>query len=190
MAIAVIACLAIAAVAAGRQARLALKPRSLLEAEQMLDELERPTRLTNAPLADPSGATATLFERIHQRRAAIAFYAPWCGPCQKELPLLAAAVANEAQLIVVVSQSEDVEDTRRHLTDIGLADHAFYVDVTGKLFGDARVTALPTTFLVTRHGAVLARGTGYSPLAIAQMQRRAASTNRHGADDANDGGDP
>jgi thiol-disulfide isomerase/thioredoxin len=141
----------------------------------MLDELELPTRLPDVLIGTESGAGATLLSSIHETRAAAAFYAPWCGPCQKELPQLAARIANDAQLLVIVSKDESVEETRRQLTNIGLSDVPFYVDVTGRLFEAARVTALPTTLLVTRGGAVLARGTGYSQLALRRLQRRATT---------------
>jgi thiol-disulfide isomerase/thioredoxin len=188
-ALSLIVALAVVTIVCGRMARLRLEPRSALEAARMLDELELPARLPDAPLADPEGSTATLLERIHEGRAIVAFYAPWCGPCQKELPLVAAAVKDDAQLIVVVSADEDLEATRRQLANIGLAATGFTVDITGQLSREGRVTALPTTFLVNRHGGVLARGTGFSQLALAQLRRK-LSSREHGATRTADGGTP
>ena len=171
-AVAMLLVLAAATVASGREAATALEPRSALQVHRMLDELELPIRLPDAPLLGESGDRDTLLARIHEPRATVAFYAPWCGPCQKELPQLVASLGDEAQLLVVVSRDESREETRRQLSNIGLAEVAFYVDESGRLFQEGRVTSLPTTFLVNRGGGVLARGAGYSQLAIQKMQRR------------------
>jgi thiol-disulfide isomerase/thioredoxin len=182
--------LAIATVVSGRYARLGLRPRAAAEVARMLDGLEQPSGLPDAPLAEPSGATETLFARTRGRRAIVAFYAPWCGPCQKELPMLAQTLKSEdAQLLVVISQSEDLEDTRRQLTNLGLGDLDLYTDVSGRLFEEAHVVALPSTFLITGRGAVIARAAGYSPLAIRLMLSKASAARRH-SDTAPDGGAP
>jgi thiol-disulfide isomerase/thioredoxin len=190
VAAAIVLLLAIGTVVTGRRARLGLTPRSALQVASMLNELELPIQLPDAPLLGSSGDATTLLVRIRERRAAIAFYAPWCGPCQKELPELAAAIANEAQLIVVVSKDEGVEETRQQLANIGLGNVGFYVDATGRLFDEARVTSLPTTFLVTRSGGVLARGTGYSQLTMLRMRRKARSVDTVGSNQSGEGRAP
>jgi thiol-disulfide isomerase/thioredoxin len=190
IAIAAILALAITTVASGRQARLALSPAGARETSRMLDDLELPTTLLDARLLDPSGVSTTLFEAIHERRAAVAFYAPWCGPCQKELPELAAAIPNETQLIVVVSKGESVEDTRQQLGNLGLGGLRFYVDASERLFKEGRVTALPTTVLISRHGAVLGRGSGYSQLEMRRMRQKMRTTSGSASKDSDDGGAP
>lgn len=167
----VIALLAALTVVCGRRARMEIAPRSAGTIGGMLDELQLPNRLLDTPLADSSGATASLLTRIHQRRAVIAFYAPWCGPCQRELPELAELVAGKAQLIVVISADESVEETHRKLTNLGLNDVGFVIDIDNRLAHQARVTALPTTFLVTQHGRILVRASGYSFSGLYRMRR-------------------
>jgi thiol-disulfide isomerase/thioredoxin len=164
-----------AAVIAGRRARLTFKPRVAVEMESFLDELEVPTRLPNAPvLVGASGAQVALRDRIHKPRAAVAFYAPWCGPCQKELPQLSEELGPYADILVVVSADEDREYTRRELANLGLSNLGFLVDVSGQLHSEGRVKALPTTFLVTGTGAVLARTVGYSHMGLYQLKSKAA----------------
>ncbi|HVJ89074.1 MAG TPA: TlpA disulfide reductase family protein, partial [Labilithrix sp.] len=95
-------------------------------------------------------------------RAAVAFYAPWCGPCQEELPALSRMIGPSAELFVVVSADEDLEHTRRQLANIGLSHLGLFVDTTGALAREGRVTALPTSFAISKRGIVLARAKGYS----------------------------
>jgi thiol-disulfide isomerase/thioredoxin len=166
--------LAVAAVAAGRRAHLDLRPRSAIEVGGFLDELELPTRLPNAPVMDAAGNSSFLLSHIKAQRAAVAFYAPWCGPCQKELPKLNEKLGKHADVLVVVSADEDLDDTRRALANLELSSLGFLVDVTGQLHKEGRVKALPTTFLLTPTGAVVARTTGFSEMELFRLSRKVA----------------
>jgi cytochrome c biogenesis protein CcmG, thiol:disulfide interchange protein DsbE len=163
------------AVLAGRRARLTFRPRAAVEIADSLDALDVPTRLPNASLVDDaSGVQVPLRERVHKPRGVVAFYAPWCGPCQKELPLLAEELGPYADILVVVSADEDRAYARRELANLGLSKLGFFVDQSGLLQSEARVKALPTTFLITNAGAVLSRTVGYSAMGLFQMKRKAA----------------
>ena len=66
--------------------------------------------------------------------------------------------ANAQQIrdfLVVISADEDREHTSRQLANIGLSHLGFYVDTTGALAREGRVTALPTTFVISKRGQVL-----------------------------------
>ncbi|HEX4621414.1 MAG TPA: TlpA disulfide reductase family protein, partial [Myxococcaceae bacterium] len=115
---------------------------------------------------------ARLLDLLRKRRTAVAFYASWCGPCQKELPQLIDKVGKHGDVVVVVGQDEDLEATRRALANLDLAEHGFFVDASGELQREARVRALPTTFLVTRTGAVLYRMVGNSFMGLFRLEQR------------------
>ena len=182
----VLAALALLVLGFGRYSRLGLPPRSAIENAQLLDELDQPTRLPNAPVRDDAGRRGLLFDRMTTPRAIVAFYAPWCGPCQHELPHLAREIRPLADVLVVVSADEDVEATRRQLGNLGLSDLGFLVDESRRLEHEARVTALPTTFLVSRQGAVLDRTMGYSELELLRLKRK---VDKNAADVATPGSD-
>lgn len=171
--IASLVALASAVVVAGRQASLALRPRSAVELSELLGELELPTRLPNAPLLDGSGNRVSLFDQIHGPRAAVAFYAPWCAPCQEELPKLVKGLGSHAEVLVMVSGDEDLDATRRALANLELSQLRLFVDASGQIQREGRVKGLPTTFLVTPTGAVLARAVGYSVMQLYRLTSRA-----------------
>ncbi len=153
----------------GRRAHLTLMPRSAIRIASMLNDLDVATRFPDVPMVDEAGRT-TLLTHLRRDRTLVAFYAPWCGPCQKELPELVRQVSKDADVLVVISADEDAEEARGKLIDIGVPELPLLVDVSGRLQREARVEALPTTFLVNRFGAVLMRLRGYSPLAIYRLK--------------------
>jgi thiol-disulfide isomerase/thioredoxin len=172
LSLALIALVAIGAVAAGRRAHRSVEPRKAPGLAGLLDELDMPLKLPNAPLADADGNSQTLLERIHRPRAVITFYASWCGPCQKELPQLHDDVGSLADLLVVVSPDEDTAATRRALDNLNLTQLRFFVDTTGRLQKEGRVKGLPTTFLVNQTGSVLERAVGFSFMELYRLKSR------------------
>lgn len=167
--------LAVGVVVTGRIERAHLLPRAAVQTSTMLTDLDIPGRLPDVQLTDGMGEpkTATLLARIHRRRAVVSFYAPWCEPCQHELPALHDAVGKRADVVVVVSADEDLEACRRRISNLGLEHIGFVVDTTGELARAGHVTALPTAFVVTRTGAVLARSRGYSTFDLWRLARAA-----------------
>jgi thiol-disulfide isomerase/thioredoxin len=164
--------LALLSVSFGRKSRSSLAPRSAVVNARVLSELELPSRLPNAPVTDAAGTTTPLFDRMKNPRAAVAFYAPWCGPCQEELAELARTIGTSAELFVIVSAEEDREHTSRQLANIGLSQAGFYVDTTGALGREGHVTALPTTFVISKRGKVLTRTKGYSFSGLYRVQKK------------------
>lgn len=161
-------------VLAGRAASLYLSTESAADVAKALADLELPGRLPNARLLDEQGKRQGLLTRMKRTRAVVAFYASWCGPCQKELPELYRRVDEDnADLFVVISKNEDGVDTRRKLDNLGLEELGFFVDETDGLHRSARVTSLPTTFAITKHGTVLARATGYSAMGLWRLMNKA-----------------
>ena len=160
---ATILALGILALWSGNAAARHLSPEGARSASELLDELELPRVLPNASLARDDGGQARLWDLTRAPRTIVSFYAPWCEPCQKELPVLAKGTADHPeQLVVLVGADEDPAEVRTKLDDLGLHTLRFHVDITREIESGGRVMALPTTFIVGPMGRVRERVVGYS----------------------------
>jgi len=166
--------LATVALSSGHAAARHLSPGGARVASSLLDDLELPTALPNATLTTPGGPEARLWDLTRGPRTVLTFYAPWCGPCQEELPMLVAGTSDQPErLVVVVGADEDPAEVRTKLDNLGLKDLPFHVDARRELAGGARVTALPTTFLLGPAGRVRDRIVGYSGFRVQMLAYRA-----------------
>jgi cytochrome c-type biogenesis protein len=130
-----------------------------------------PTRLSDVVLLDEKGSPKPLLARMENERAVLNFYAPWCGPCQEELPELVREFEDQpVDLFVVIGKDEDPVDTRRKFDNLGLSEVGFLIDSTGELVRTAQVRALPTTFVITEPGAVELRLSGYSRMGMWRLK--------------------
>jgi peroxiredoxin len=90
------------------------------------------------------------------------FWATWCIPCREEMPAmeqLHQTFRSQGLTILAVNLKESPEQIKAfmdkyHLSFTALLDH------DGSVFRDYAVTGLPTTYLISREGALLARGVG------------------------------
>jgi cytochrome c biogenesis protein CcmG/thiol:disulfide interchange protein DsbE len=83
------------------------------------------------------------------------FFAAWCVPCRKELPLLQRVSAQEKDRVAFVGV--DVKDSRTRATDLlaetGVTYAAGY-DPQGAVAEGFRVQAMPTTFFIRADGHI------------------------------------
>jgi len=96
------------------------------------------------------------------------FWASWCPPCRRELPILRrlqARAAREPFVVMPVSLDKSAATVRGYLDRLGLADLATFIDAEGTVASgpkSARPTpfplyGLPMTYLLDRE----ARSVGY-----------------------------
>ena len=85
----------------------------------------------------------------------INLWATWCGPCRREMPMLAqVAAANRDVPVLLINQGEDAERVSAFLREEGLVSSNVLRDaqgVVGQALGSA---ALPTTAFVSADGVV------------------------------------
>jgi thiol-disulfide isomerase/thioredoxin len=170
----------------GHRAARHLSPEGAQSAARLLDDLELPGALPNAPLVRDDGMETRLWEVTTAPRTLLTFYAPWCGPCQEELPALVSGTsAHPNRLAVVVGPDEDQAEVRKQLDNLGLKDLRFHIDAKRELEGGGRVTALPTTFLMGRMGRVQERIVGYSGFRLQMLIYKATTGENFPVDDGN-----
>jgi thiol-disulfide isomerase/thioredoxin len=91
------------------------------------------------------------------------FWATWCGPCKRELPLLQKAYSKwKKQGIVLLAVSTD-KDTAKVKPFIDQNKYTFPVLFNENTSKDYDVSGIPTLFLVDKAGNVQYKHVGYRP---------------------------
>jgi len=92
--------------------------------------------------------------------AVVNLWASWCGPCRKEMPMLAdAARANPDVRFVGISTQDNPQAAADFLTRTGVT-YPQLVDVDGLVLADTRVPGLPVTLALDAEGRVVERVIG------------------------------
>ncbi len=99
--------------------------------------------------------TAVVLDSLRGRPFVINLWATWCGPCRREMPMLAqVAAANRDVPVLLINQGEDVERVSTFLREEGLASYNILRDAQGAVGQALGSSALPTTAFVSADGVV------------------------------------
>lgn len=82
------------------------------------------------------------------------FWASWCAPCVKEMPLLSRLSQSHKENVktIFVNVGESKATIREFLAENGF-ELDVVIDATGKIAGSYHVPGLPATMIVDRNGA-------------------------------------
>ncbi|MBP6799269.1 MAG: TlpA family protein disulfide reductase [Luteimonas sp.] len=103
--------------------------------------------------------------RLRDKVVIVTFWASWCGPCRKELPVLGRfqkTVGRDALEVVAINFKEprrDYQEVVRRNRDMDLT---WVHDAKGKTSAEYGVTALPNMFILGHDGKVAFTHRGYS----------------------------
>ena len=98
------------------------------------------------------------------------FWATWCPPCKKALPIvekLTKKFEDKGVVIYAVDQREEAKTVRKYLKDADL-DLNVLMDTEGSVGNKFGVRSIPTTVVIGLNGAVQAVHKGYDP----QMEKK------------------
>jgi cytochrome c biogenesis protein CcmG/thiol:disulfide interchange protein DsbE len=102
-----------------------------------------------------TGRPAVALKALTGTPVVLNFFAAWCVPCRKELPLLQRVSQEEGDRVAFVGV--DVKDSRTRATDLleetGVTYPAGY-DPQGAVANGFRVQAMPTTFFIRADGHI------------------------------------
>lgn len=111
-------------------------------------------------LARLDGGTLALPSLAH-KPVVLNFWASWCGPCRREMPVLMQAQKDHPEIIFVfVNQEETPEVIRKYLAKEKISLENVVLDDRTRLAKSFKSKALPTTVFFDRRGVQSGRRTG------------------------------
>jgi thiol-disulfide isomerase/thioredoxin len=118
-----------------------------------------------------SGKPWTLQETT-EKVVYIDFWASWCGPCRKSLPLyeeMRKEFEENQFVIVAINLDEDSVDAVQFLGNHPVS-YTVLSDPDGSSANQWQIKAMPTSFLLNKRGVVVRSWAGFKPSHIAEIQ--------------------
>lgn len=122
--------------------------------------VQQGARLPSQVLPDITGSDVAL-EQFAGKPVVINFWASWCPPCRREMPVLQAAQQDYSQLhVVLINQGERAADIARFVDEQGLQLNNMLLDRDGVVSRSVGASALPTTLFYDAQGKLVASHLG------------------------------
>jgi peroxiredoxin len=115
----------------------------------------------------------TLSEQ-HGKLVFLTFWASWCPPCRKEMPVLEQVqrkLGKERATVLAVSFRENNEQQIRKWARDGDLQLTLLEDWNGRIARQYGVHAIPHLYIIDRQGRILHVHTGYGPNSIEHLVR-------------------
>jgi len=119
-----------------------------------------PQPVSTASYETEAGGEATLAD--HQGKIVLLnFWATWCAPCRKEMPMLAELQAeyggDEFEVITLATGRNDPAAMKRFFDEIGVGNLPLHRDPNSAVAREMGVLGLPATVLINESGDEIAR---------------------------------
>jgi peroxiredoxin len=123
----------------------------------------------------------------HGKLVFLTFFASWCPPCRKEVPILEGVqrkLGKERAAVLAVGFRENNEPLlRKWAHDAGL-QLRILEDGSGRIARQYDVHAIPHLYIIDREGRILHVHTGYGPGSIEQLVQDINAALRDSGEDA------
>ncbi len=122
-----------------------------------------PQPVSLVTFTDPEGGEFGLAD-FAGKHVLVNFWATWCAPCRKEMPMLSelqTEFGGEAfEVVTIATGRNDVAGIRRFFEEVGVENLPMYLDPRSGLARDMGVLGLPITVIVDPDGNEIARMRG------------------------------
>lgn len=120
-------------------------------------------RFESFTLSDTNGQSVALDSVIADNKYVwINFWASWCGPCRREMPIMTEVYNKFKQRgfsIVAVNVGEETETVKKYLSEHPVP-FTVLLDSQRRISSRFNIESLPTSFLIDSTGVVMETGIG------------------------------
>ncbi len=122
-----------------------------------------PKAVPDTGFTDPDGGVHRLSD-FNGRIALVNFWATWCAPCRKEMPMLSDLQdefgGERFEVVTVATGRNSVQGIRRFFREAGVDNLPLYLDPGQGLARSMGILGLPATVILDRDGREIARMRG------------------------------
>ncbi len=119
-----------------------------------------PQDVSDVPFTDPDGGEHRLSD-WQGKHVVLNFWATWCAPCRKEMPMLDALQAEfggeSFEVVTVAAGRNSVQGIRRFFDEVGVERLPILLDPQQELSREMGVFGLPITVILNSEGQEIAR---------------------------------
>jgi len=122
-----------------------------------------PADVSTAAFTHADGGAFTLAD-FEGKHVLVNFWATWCAPCRKEMPMLSELQAefggDAFEVVTIATGRNDVAGIRRFFDEVGVDNLPLYLDPKQELAREMAVLGLPITVILDPKGREIARMRG------------------------------
>ena len=119
-----------------------------------------PQTASDVPFTDPDGTEHRLSD-WQGKHVILNFWATWCAPCRKEMPMLDALQTefggDDFEVVTIAAGRNSVQGIRRFFEEIGVENLPILLDPKQELSREMGVFGLPITVILNPEGQEIAR---------------------------------
>jgi thiol-disulfide isomerase/thioredoxin len=123
-------------------------------------------------LPELNGGDSVALSEFTGKVVYVDFWASWCGPCRKSLPLyeeMKSGLAADRFRILAINLDEDREDAVRFLEKHPVS-YTILLDPGGTSASQWQIRAMPSSFLLDANGTIVKAWAGFEPSHIEEIQ--------------------
>ena len=122
-----------------------------------------PVAVSEIAFTDTTGTGMTL-SNFKGKTVLVNFWATWCAPCRKEMPMLSELqtefAGDDFEVVTIATGRNSLPGIRKFFEDVGVENLPIYLDPKSALGRDMGVLGLPITIILNPEGQEIARMRG------------------------------